>query len=81
GARLRALSQEATRARHGAAAGTQVDMVVHRRPRRDGQWEGLTDDYLRVSMSPGGEAWAGRRIEARLCAEGLVATPLDAAGG
>ncbi len=77
-ARLRALSEQWTARRHQAAAGTRVDLVVHRSPRRDGEWEALTDDYVRVGLGPDAERWAGRRVSARLGPDGRHATVLDA---
>lgn len=73
-ARLRALSTALGAARHREAAGRVADVVVHRSPRRDGVYEALTDDYLRVELPlPTVEqaaAWAGRRCTVMLGADG-----------
>lgn len=77
GGRLRALSERLVAARHRAAGGRVVDAVVHRSPRRDGRYEALTDDYLRVVLPAGGAAWAGRRLSLRLATGGIEAEPIE----
>lgn len=80
-ARLRALSQAWTHARHQAAAGRHADVVVHRRPGRDGTWQGLTDDHLRVTLPPEAAAWAGRRCTVVLEGDGRRAARILAGRG
>jgi threonylcarbamoyladenosine tRNA methylthiotransferase MtaB len=79
GATLRALSAAWVAARHRAAAGRLADVVVHRQPRPDGAYEGLTDDDLRVVLPPGGVAWAGRRLPLRLGDDGRHVLAMPAA--
>ncbi|MCX4243244.1 tRNA (N(6)-L-threonylcarbamoyladenosine(37)-C(2))-methylthiotransferase MtaB [Paraliomyxa miuraensis] len=74
GARLRAYSRAAVAARHRNAAGRGADVVVHRSPRRDGHYEALTDDYLRVELPPEAAAWAGQRRTVVLADDGRRAT-------
>ncbi|MEX1368665.1 MAG: tRNA (N(6)-L-threonylcarbamoyladenosine(37)-C(2))-methylthiotransferase MtaB [Nannocystaceae bacterium] len=77
GAELRALSQQMVAARHQAAAGSMADVVVHRGAGRDGRFEALSDDFLRVRLAAGGEALAGQRIRVQLGPRGVEARPAD----
>jgi len=74
GARLRGLSEAMVRARRKAAAGREADGVLHRRARRYGTIEALTDDYLRVVLPHDAVPWAGRRAAVRIGPEGERAT-------
>ena len=74
---LRSISTAHTEQRQRAAVGRVADVVVHRRSRRDGRFEALTDDYLRVALPPEASSLAGQRVQVRIEGDGTQATVVD----
>lgn len=80
-AALRVISAAHTEQRQRAAVGRVADAVVHRRPRRDGRLEALTDDYLRVALPPEAASWAGKRVHVQIEGDGTQARVVTMAPG
>ncbi|MCA9650038.1 MAG: tRNA (N(6)-L-threonylcarbamoyladenosine(37)-C(2))-methylthiotransferase MtaB [Myxococcales bacterium] len=77
GAVLRELSEAMVAARREAAAGRIADVVVHRRPDREGGYGALTDDFLRVRL-PAEQVVPGGRMRVRLGLDGREARAVGA---
>ena len=74
---LRELSEAMVAARREAAAGRIADVVVHRRPDREGGYGALTDDFLRVRL-PAEQVVPGGRMRVRLGLDGREARAVGA---